>query len=130
MNFSPQNYKDFPPKAKFPGNEIPKFHIFSMHAELPIHVILSWNYGTLHLDDELVFPEIAVIQDPVLPGIHLHWYQTHLHTVVCHSHPQVVYPSLQHGNQMNNSSQEEMKTVCNSFLTYMVYNINILENIG
>ena len=24
----PQNCKDFPPKAKFPGNEIPKFHFF------------------------------------------------------------------------------------------------------
>ena len=27
MNF-PQNGKDLPPKAKFPGNEIPKFRIF------------------------------------------------------------------------------------------------------
>ena len=26
---SPQNCKDFPPKAKDPGNAIPKFHIFS-----------------------------------------------------------------------------------------------------
>ena len=30
---SPQNCKDFPPKAKFPGNEIPKFLLFSMNAQ-------------------------------------------------------------------------------------------------
>ena len=32
MNNSPQNCKYFPPKAKFPGKEIPKFHIYSMHG--------------------------------------------------------------------------------------------------
>ena len=31
---SPQNCKYFPPKAKFPGNEIPKFRILSMHASM------------------------------------------------------------------------------------------------
>ena len=29
---STQNCKDFPPKARFPRNEIPKFHILSMHV--------------------------------------------------------------------------------------------------
>ena len=29
---SPQNCKYFPPKATFPGNEMTKFHILSMHA--------------------------------------------------------------------------------------------------
>ena len=28
----PINHKDFPPKAKFPRNEIPKLHFCSMHA--------------------------------------------------------------------------------------------------
>ena len=31
---SPQNCKDFPPKAKFPKNQIPKFHILSMHVHV------------------------------------------------------------------------------------------------
>ena len=37
---SPQNCKDFLPKAKFPGNEIPKFHILSMHDTF-IH---TWHF--------------------------------------------------------------------------------------
>ena len=33
MTNFPQNRKDFPPKARFPGNEILKFHIFTMHVK-------------------------------------------------------------------------------------------------
>ena len=29
--YFPQNCKDFSPKAQFPGNKIPKFHILSIH---------------------------------------------------------------------------------------------------
>ena len=32
INF-PQNCKNVPPKATFHGNEMTKFHIFSMHAK-------------------------------------------------------------------------------------------------
>ena len=39
LKISPQNCKSFPPKAKFPGNEIPKFRIFSMHAYMDVELI-------------------------------------------------------------------------------------------
>ena len=40
---SPQNCKDFPPKAKFPGNKIPKFPFFSMHGRDISHLYQPLN---------------------------------------------------------------------------------------
>ena len=45
-----------------------------------------------------------------LPQSPLHWCQRHLHRVVYRSHLQVVYPNLQHGIQMNNSTYKEKQT--------------------
>ena len=42
----PQYSKDFPPKAKFPGDKIPKFHIFPyMKNEDSIFVFDSFTHS-------------------------------------------------------------------------------------
>ena len=58
----PQNCKDFPPKAKFPGNKIPKFHIFTMHR--PMQTI------TLGRRCSCCYHEILVISCIFHLGIH------------------------------------------------------------
>ena len=68
---SPQNCKDFLPKAKFPGNEIPKFHILSMHVDhqwptchMYIHTCwlyhINWMYPNVIWDDELCHSTLMI----------------------------------------------------------------------